>query len=295
MNWFIGFFQLLMSTIAFGQLQETTTEQDQKFIARFVHPKPGLLLEIPSEQITNFGPTDHQRGRLFGFVSVSPPKGQCFTIMTHPMRQDHEVCKPTQIKWFLSDIDPNLGTIQWNIKWKPDQSYVPVTWNTNYRVAKFLGSGKTIGKDQSTNVYIQNCQAIKTAENRSVKLKTFSEGTWTLRFPAQDSPIPTAQAPVTSAVTPQPADATTKLAEKDTKPIEEAKKELWTMATRRGFVMNSSSIYPSMNRPAGGPGTCRYQYDTVIGNFANGRMECKDGASFTYFYVPLSCIAELKP
>ncbi len=297
-------------------------------LSAHIFPKPGSMIEIDRSLLTGEAVTTKKPGQLFGWIKISPPKDQCFTVTMDPQKPDQLVCKPTKIKWYLEDIDKEKGTIAWTIKTSPEDFGTPITWQTPYVVAKVLPPTAEFHKENSTPVFFKSCVAsLARADGspRKITLNTFSNKPWLIRFPDDDSPI--AQPKKEEPPPPEPKKESSghgdahggghgdgheeKKEESEhsgghggghgeapAPPKPEEKKEepeAWTINSGRGFEMNVGNFVTSGSMPPGKQGSCRYVYDFPQGDFSRGRIECHHTDQYLYVYMIVPCIKHIIP
>jgi hypothetical protein len=128
-------------------------------------------------------------GKFGGVIKVKPPKGSCFTITTSPERTDLRICRETQVKWALDDIDLPSGTVAWKVRTGSDDFGTPLQWKVPYVVAKVLPPEAEFFKENSTPVYFKSCVATlgdKKLNPRKITLTKFDNSKWVIRFPDKD-------------------------------------------------------------------------------------------------------------
>lgn len=276
-------------------------------LSQHFNPKPGAEIYIDDYAAKEFGPKDRERGLLYGYIEVNPPKGTCFTVTKDESLPDIEVCKKTKLRWQLKDLDRHTGKITWSVRTGPGDFGTPLSWKSNYIIAKVIPADKDFDEVSSTPVFIKTCRAIASdpgvGMGRRIELELVNGKKWLIRFPDKDTiipmptPVPT-PAPVEEkksghgepegehgAASPTPTPAPT-----PKPPAPEA----WTLSTRRGFVMDVSGFLTGVSMPGGTKGKCRYQYENTIGDPDTGVIECHYSDAFTYFYSPLPCMKYLQ-
>jgi hypothetical protein len=158
-------------------------------LSRHFEPKPGTLSEIDRATIRDKMVSAKHLGKFGGAIKVTPPKGSCFTITTSPERADVRVCRETQVKWSLDDIDLTTGTVAWKVRTGPDDFGTPIGWKVPYVIAKVLPPEAEFFKENSTPVYFKSCVATvgdKKLNPRKITLTKFDNSKWVIRFPDQD-------------------------------------------------------------------------------------------------------------
>jgi len=158
-------------------------------LSRHFEPKPGSVSEIDQATIRDRMISAKHVGKFGGVIKVKPPKGSCFTITTSPERTDLRVCRETQVKWALDDIDLPSGTLAWKVRTGPDDFGTPLQWKVPYVVAKVLPPEAEFFKENSTPVYFKSCVATlgdKKLNPRKITLTKFDNSKWVIRFPDKD-------------------------------------------------------------------------------------------------------------
>lgn len=285
---------------------EAPLDERVKVLSKFIKPIPGSELKLDEYALKEFAKKDKGRGLIYGNIEINPPKETCFTITRSLGKPDSEVCKKTQLRWQLQDLDRHTGKLSWSIKTGPNDFGTPLTWNTSYIIAKIIPAGFDFNEANSIPLFIASCEAAASDPekfmSRRVNLKLLNGETWTIRFPEEDELLPAYEPPLPPP--PQEDEKKKKKAaahgegvepEPETKPIP-PKPEAWTLSTRRGYVMHVSQVISGGSAAAkNSQGKCRYQYDGVPGDFDTGRIECHYGDNFLYFYAPLPCLKHIRP
>lgn len=284
----------------------------------YISPKPGTNLEVDKSLIAGPAVTTKNPEHLYGWIKISPPKGQCFIVTTEQSRPDHTICKPTSLKWHLRDLDQQRGTISWSIKTSAGDFGTPLVWQTPYVIAKVLPSSSQFNTESSKPEFFKSCTASLGREDgspRKITLTKFNNQKWIVRFPEKDTPIAPKEE-VAAAAPAEPkkensghddghgekkeeaahGDGSGEKTEAAKSPIELPKKdepEPWTMNTGRGFEMNVGNFISDVAMPPGKKGTCRYVYDYPPGDFSRGRIECHHTDQYLYVYMIVPCLRPL--
>jgi hypothetical protein len=300
-----------------------------EILSSHISPKPGSNIEIDKSLLNGEAITTKNPGKLFGWIKVSPPKGQCFIVTTNPERADQMVCKPTNLKWLLEEIDKEKGTVSWIVKTSEEDFGTPISWQTPYVVAKVLPPSAEFHKENSTPIFFKSCIASlgrTDGSPRKITLTTFNNKPWIVKFPEEDAVI----APPKKDETPPPETKKENSGhgggheekqeesghgggheekkaddghggghgEAPPPPKTEEKKEepeAWTINTGRGFEMNVGNFITAGSMPPGKQGTCRYVYDYPPGNFSRGRIECHHTDQYLYVYMIVPCMKPIMP
>ena len=70
---------------------------------------------------------------LAGYITVKPPKGECFNIILDEDTDELFICKKRKVFFFAKNLTEN-GRIAWLVKSSNNSFYTKVTWPTPYRV-----------------------------------------------------------------------------------------------------------------------------------------------------------------
>ena len=275
-----------------------------QILSKHVDPAPGAEIRVDETSSREFTSKTSQNGLAYGFITINPPAGTCFNVTIATGRNDIEVCRKTQMRWRLEDLDRQKSTLTWVVKTNPKDFGTPITWKAPYQVAKVIPLGKELGTANSIPLFIENCEAMpadaKNGYQRRVRLTLFDKKQFIIRFPEKDEMLPqkSERRPYRE---PDPEEEKKKAREanKDEPPPPPPEAPMdtdnWTIASRRGFEMSVSNFVTDGSMPEGKLGRCRYQYEGVAGDAESGRIECHYSDRFTYFYAPVPCIKYLKP
>lgn len=300
--------------------QEAPLAKRLEILGRHLKPKPGGVSAIDPVVLRDRGVVTKYAEKLGGIIMVTPPKGQCFSITTSPLRQDIEACRPTPVKWMLEEIDPATGTFTWKIRTSPQDFGTQVSWKVPYVIAKTLPPEAEFFKANSTPVYFKSC--VPTLANgdtkpRQITLTKFDNKKWIIRFPETDETVKSQKInrmPELFEELPQKKKEEQKSAanageqggageqaeaakvppppKKET-PIEDS--DPWNIGADRAYEMNVGNFLSAGSMPPGKKGYCRYHYDMVAGDFSRGHVECHRTDEFLYMYVVLPCMQPIMP
>ena len=173
---------------------ETPLSARLEHLRKHFEPNPGQMSEIDPATLRDRAISARHLGKFGGSIKVKPPKGQCFTITTSRERADLEVCRETQVKWALDDIDTETGTVSWTVKTGPGDFGTPVSWKVPYTIAKVLQPEAEFFKANSTPVYFKSCVASigdNDVNPRKITLTKFDNSKWVIRFPEKDQRMKT--------------------------------------------------------------------------------------------------------
>jgi hypothetical protein len=317
---FVPISLLLSGTVAAKNLLDPswTMEKRLKTLEPFITPRPFQELTIADDVVKKLGKKDRNEGKLSGTIEVNPPQGHCLIFTRNPQEPDVKICKKQFIKWQLGELDLQNGSLKWSLRTDdPSDFGMPISWQTPYRIAKYIPSNFDFNEESSRPLFVRECLALPESPSeflpRRIHLKLFTGDTIKINFPAFDKKIPPWEPPPP----PPPEDDKKKkghgehgehgdhgkdakdghgeaAAEPPPKKKDPPPMEAWTLSTRRGFEMPSSLVKTTIGIPGSKKGLCRYQFDAIQGQFENGRIECHYGEGFTYLYIPLSCMKNLK-
>ncbi len=294
-------------------------------LSKYISPQPGSNIEIDRSLTASNAVTTKKPEQLYGWIKLSPPKGQCFVVTTDKNRPDQNICKTTSLKWFLKDLDAERASISWSIKTSPQDFGTPVSWSTPYTIAKVLPAGSKFNTETSLPEFFKSCTAALGRDDgtlRKITLTKFNNQKWIIRFPDIDTPLTAKEKIETPPPEPKKDDGGhggghgdgheekkddgghggghgEKKPEEPTASEDKEKlkdePEPWTMNSGRGFEMNVENFVSSGAMPPGKKGTCRYVYDYPPGDFSKGRLECHHTDEYLYVYALIPCMKQLLP
>lgn len=294
-------------------------------LSLYFQPTPGETLRLDEAEVRDLG-NRIPPAKLRGDITVSPPKGVCFTIQRPGDDPDEYVCKATVLKFRYADLDKN-GYLKWQVSTGEGDFGTPLSWRSPYRVAIVTPFNKTLA-DPPEYRFIKSCDAITDPEKgRRIVLGLLGGETWIIRFPDKDAlllqpdPLPNL---ITNSVTGTKtsvadAEKNNKKAErkdtegevaekaegegeaKATKPVEapqrpqdEDDRVVWAIPRRHAYTMPASNFQPFGSVAPGMKGECRYNFHGPVEDPATGRIECHDVDGFKEVFIPLTCLGQMQ-
>lgn len=226
-----------------------------------------------------------------GFVTVKPPKGQCWIIKRHAELPDAHVCKASTLNFEAGAID-DAGRVSWEVITGQGDFGTAVSWPTPYRLAQLIPND-TFTKQLGEFVPVTSCVADRT--ERSIRVELLNGEKWALFFPARDT-----------LAYPQPEEAPNLDVQKvaDGTPFKNKEKELklpspagvekypWIMPARGSFAMSASGVKMA-DSPDGLNGLCRYRLVGAPRDPKGGAIECLNTEKYDAIYLPLTCSSQL--
>lgn len=291
-------------------------------LAPFFSPKPGQVLELDPTERRDLG-TRIKPGKLRGQITVSPPKGVCFTIQRLDSESDDVVCKRQVLTFSYDHLDKN-GRLNWKVGTGEGDFGTALSWQSPYRVAIVTPFDKELS-DPPEYRYIDRCEAVKDDNGRRIVLGLASGERWVIRFPAKDELLPQPDPPPNLFMTTAQGRISVKDAAQNKKaegsghgseppkegeppaegappapppppapPNELEDRGVWSIPLRNSYQMASSNFQPFGSVAPGGRGSCRYNFDGPEEDPTTGRIECHDVDGFKAVFVPLTCLRGIR-
>lgn len=258
---------------------------------------------------------DRVRGKkdpmnIKGYIWVRPPKGHCFIIQDKNTNIDRNVCKPTQLSYKVSDIDP-AGKINWNVIQADDDEGTKLSWQTPYRIANFIPLGE-FNKMSNIRSPLFSCKAENDGITRKITLTFFDEKKWYIPLPDKDELVlgkrkrrklfvrVMSNGLITDSEMKRPEDVKRE-AKRKNKMLAQKLKGLkkkegpeysFLMRPYEAYEMNSSRVMES-GGPLGQNGVCRYKFTGAWNDEDSGVVECFNTDSYDALYVHLPCASQL--
>lgn len=172
---------------------DVPTDVRVRKLAPYFAPPPGAPLQVEERELRDLGPQLRAKKlkpeRLRGFITVTPPKGQCFTLTRRKDEPDDVICKKTPVAYALGDLDRE-GHLNWRVVTGEGDFGTDLSWPSSIRVGIVEPFD---AKDDAPPVYkfIRTCTPKRDGVlGRRIELALLSGETWILRFPAEDELLP---------------------------------------------------------------------------------------------------------
>ncbi|NRA43635.1 MAG: hypothetical protein HRU09_01635 [Oligoflexales bacterium] len=246
-----------------------------------------------------------------GYITVSPPKGHCFTIRVNPNRPGYRVCSAKKVPFKLADIN-GKGEITWTIITGPNDFGTQMTWKTSYRIGRVVDH-KMVWPGPSRDLVVKSCRVKKRSKtDRQIILSFFYQGDWTIRIPASDRLVaqPKRGKPNLYVQQSEFASSFAKIAKAKAKKEQEEQtgtktvpdeieedpntiESTWQMHPRNAYSLPTNNVLLGADSPQGSRGKCQYRLDGHENDPASGVLECHSAGPYQWVYMPISCIGEL--
>ena len=298
-----------------------TGERVQRLSAYF-SPKPGEQVALRQDEVRDFRrrvAPDRLRGR----ITVRPPSGFCLRITRDEGEADDVVCKPTDLSFRFSDLDPN-GRLTWQVKTGDGDFGTALSWPSPYRIGSVIPFSKDPAKDPPEHVYLSSCTAERGPTGRRIRLGLLSGEIWMIHLPETDEYLTkvgdasnldvdfmTAKRGVKEASQDKVeekkgSEAKAEDGKKDGeagKTADKAKdaaadarddRKIWAIPARNACVMASDRFQPNGSVARGGHGECRYIFSGPPEDPRTGRIECHEVDGYKQVFLPVTCFSELE-
>lgn len=295
---------LATSLTATSFLAPTLTEEQRLSKMRpYFYPPIGEYVEVDADAINNKknkDPLDY-----VGYITVSPPKGVCFTITRQEDTEDEILCKKKRLAFSVKHLD-DAGVLSWHISTGKGDFGADYKWPTPHRRGQVIKYGEKIPKF----VPITRCIPQKSKEARRIILDMMSGERWVITFPPKDvstgkeGKLPNLFVPsggkkkaATAANDDAPPEAKDAVNPLDTyieTKFDDPVTTHWAMDELNSFVLPAANFRIGFDGPSGMNGSCRYRYTGMPKDPASGWMECHRTDLYDVILVPLSCMEKIK-
>ncbi len=248
---------------------------------------------------------------MFGYITVTPPKGHCFTIYRGASVEDITVCKKENVRFTLNEATRE-GWLSWTIFIDDNMEETQADWLSPVRIAYIVDSIKP-ADSAPEHRFISGCIAnTDNSGRRRIELQLLNGPKWLIRLPKKDVPLPQPPNRPNLVVNIQGRASITKsdVASKDDTAGGENKappkrsvaektfdfkadRKEWHIPMEDGYKMNSSNFMGGGDVTPGMKGKCRYRFSGTKADPNVGRIECKGTSMFKFVYAPLTCINDL--
>jgi hypothetical protein len=126
--------QLIAHTLFTAQLifsNDLSGAQREAFLSPYFEPRPGSELIMPLQRWDN--PRLKDPLDMRGFITITPPEGQCFMILPGNSGKELMVCKKREVPYTFRDLD-NDGSLKWRVTISSKDVGTTVSWRSSYRI-----------------------------------------------------------------------------------------------------------------------------------------------------------------
>ncbi|MDD9949994.1 MAG: hypothetical protein OXT67_00365 [Zetaproteobacteria bacterium] len=287
----------------------TSTEERRKALAPFFDPAPGSVVTLSRKYVKNHDEKKHLY-QMPGFITVTPPPGQCFVLATEAKARDKKVCHKQTLRFKLGDITVR-GEIEWLVRTSPTDFGTKLTWHTPYRAGRKKHTVQG-GRQKVDYFYVKGCSILKNSfGERLIEIHLFQEKGWQVRLPNQEKFILQPFSPRTTLYF-QTTESKNIFAQDKKARREEAKRRLaaqnaikssvqelderylatqWQTHPRGAYSLTTDRIHFGHQSFLGASESlCAYKYDGYDKDKRIGVVECHHVAGYDWVIVPLVCL-----
>jgi len=316
---------LLLTQITFQSLfpLDTPHEQRLQHLQSYFDPPLGSVITAARAELRE---KTERPLEVRAYVRITPPPKACFILRRSPTLPDQNICQSTEVSFTIGEIAED-GSIEWLILQSPEDEGTTVSWQTPYRIARFIALGE-FDSGVHTKIPITSCVAEQSSLQRKVSLQLMNGQRWIVLFPKKDVPLePDKKIPnlfvrtmttgsdgkshameassggevegtveqISRADSPG-SDRHSLLALRLSGRYKNVKDEVYSfnIDARNSFQMDSAHFLLT-NAPMGMNGLCRYRYQGAPADPTSGVIECFKTESYDAVYLHMTCSGQIKP
>lgn len=269
-------------------------------------PPIGSVVMLDRSPRSNLFQLEKQLGKMSGHITVNPPPNHCFIVTKSRNEKDIKVCKKTEIKFFLTDVNEK-GELHWELNTGEGDFGTPIMWKTPYLQGSYVDL-KMDWPGPSKPLFVSACRTEHTHEfGRRLYVKLVTGEEWIIKLPDSDKLVEQPEKKEFEDLQKKVQVGGIKLKTIDRNtlirlvdPADYQKLDqgewvrTWTIPLHHSYEMSSSNFIAFGDKSPGAKSKCRYRFSGVGKTEQNGLFECHGTSNFKWIYLNLSCISELE-